>query len=237
MIITPSSKLATSPIAFPPCLKHFWQCNETSGTTLTDAVNGVILNGMAAPTFGTGYVNPGGTTTPTITGTLTNPLTKTCMLLAVGQFNGGLFRLGPSINGAIQLTQSGATLLADTSGTVCPTTVTAYTNSASDMSRTIVVDAWNSATGMRQIECDTVATYTLKATNETNSAPGITTFSFGPTTSSAWGCPNTVTRLYGVAFFVFTGAVPADVRAAIAWMTKEWALGNKAIYPGWLNVA
>lgn len=227
--------LAQTAANFPSC-KHFWDCRETSGTTLTDIINGVVLTGMNGPSFGTGWVKPNGTVSPTVVGNLVNPLTSQCLLIAVGQFNGGLFRLGKLSTGAIQLIQSGIVMISDAAGTGAPVTSVAYTSSASDMSRVVYVDAWNSATGLKQIECDTSTTYTLKNTAETNQAPGITTFSFD-TSSAAWGCPGTVSRLYGAAFFVFAGNVPSDVKPAIAWMTKQWTANNKAIYPGWAGIA
>jgi hypothetical protein len=39
-------------------------------------------------------------------------------------------------------------------------------------------------------------------------------------------------RYFGMATFEFT-TPPADWFTAVDWMTKQWSVGNKALYPGW----
>lgn len=51
---------------------------------------------------------------------------------------------------------------------------------------------------------------------------------------------NNITRiagiaLYGWAGFKFASGIPADVDTAMAWMAAEWSLGNRYLWPGWIE--
>lgn len=41
---------------------------------------------------------------------------------------------------------------------------------------------------------------------------------------------------YGIALFVFDGALPSDFKQALRWMTAQWQAGNKVLWPGWVSV-
>lgn len=41
---------------------------------------------------------------------------------------------------------------------------------------------------------------------------------------------------YGIALFVFDGALPPDFKEALRWMNDEWIAGNKVIWPAWANL-
>lgn len=230
-----------------PSLKHFWPCLQTEigATSLTDIVGGVLLTKssgtIAAPATPDGYSvfpNQAGTGT-TKTGTITPPAGKQFILFSVGQFSGSGFVLGDTSSApVISVLQAGTSNIRDAAARTY--SATAYTNSASIYGRALIVTNYNDASGMQSLECDTNATYTAKtATTTANdvalsgiplSTDGISSLEGG---TAKWACASTTTNLYGVALFIFPGAIPADYRSAIAWMTYQWANGNKAIYPGW----
>jgi len=41
---------------------------------------------------------------------------------------------------------------------------------------------------------------------------------------------------YSAALFVFPDGIPDDYPEALAWMSEQWALGRKLIWPAWENL-
>lgn len=250
-IYTPYSKLATSPIPINstnfPCLKHFWQCSQSDITNkyLADAVGTVNLNaaGIAAGTDSYSVAPNQAASGSTKSGTITPPNGKQFMLFSVGKFGANGFTLGDTSSGpGINLNQGASNSVAAASGKLYPGT--AMTNSSSIYGRALIVTNYNSATGMQTLQCDTSATYTAEtATTTANDslASGVALSADNLASlegaSNKWACSATVTSLYGAALFIFANGLPSDYRSAIAWMTYQWSIGNKVIYPGWYSIA
>lgn len=229
-----------------PALKHFWPCNqsEIGFGFLTDSIAGVKLNKsagtIATPASPDGFsVYPNQVVTgTTITGTLTVPGNKNCILLAVGQFGTNGFGLGNPVGsvGAINVTQPQTAALMDGTNTLNNSVNGAFTNSASIYGRALAV-TWSG--NAQSFEATTTTTITTKTGTAISTATPGTMAAGIAALDNTWSCGSTVTNLYGAAFLVFNGALPPAtfIASMLAWTTYQWSIGNKVIYPGLKGVS
>lgn len=241
MIISPYEQLDTEAQLAPtqanfPALKHFWQCKETSGLTLADAVGGAHLTGSAAMGFGTNFVVPNTAVAAgsnTKVGSFASIATgQYWLLIAVGKFNGGTFGIGDNTTvSRINLGQLG-TQIDDTNGVTgltFPGVPVAYTNSAATYGRA-TLGTLNAAGGLIQVETNIAAVLTTVSTTTTATLTSLNLNSNNA--NNNWLCPVSVTALYGAQFWVFN-ALPKDYLAGIAWTSYQIANGSKVAFPGW----
>ena len=233
MIITPSTALvteATNPATAArfPCVQHFWQCKETSGTSLADAMERCDLTGAASMTFGADYVVPNEVVaTGTLSGTLTNVGTSPCMLIQVAKAAAGGLVIGDGdAEDSLSLARSGGSAIID--GTATDATTQAWTTADTTiMVRALVVKDFGGNAQNISFNCSTNA-YTAHTAFATTNTSDLST---GMTT---WGCASTVTELYGTALFKFaTIPTDAELQGIIAWCGYAWSRGYKTL-PPWL---
>lgn len=233
MNIQPYTEAITVSAANFPCCKLFLKCDETSGTTLTDAISGNAITPGIAMAFDTSNAVKfvaGATASNLSLGKTIAIGTKSALRLTV--CNMGLLpgaNLGTSGLAKITLSSTGMTI-SDGTNTASPSL--APTQSA-------IVGASIS--------------FTSGTANEGTSRQVTLTTLTGPTNGTATPADLTnmgnITHyvtlgstigdfiLYGDALFVFDNGIPADANAAIAWMTARWQAGYKEIYPGWKDLA
>jgi len=239
MIITPLSALVTSTKNPPtrteyPCLRNFWKCEEATGAaSLVDAIAGnnvVAAITRTADGFGVDFTATGAVVSGTM-GTLSTPFIFMC----VGSFNGataGPFFQDGTTGASLDLTKTGGAI--SQAGAPVPAILTAFTQDATTRGRAIAVTTFNNATGMTQVQVDTVATMTATAKDISGGQTSIPMTTAGGTTLTYAAA---AAALYGMAIFTFATTVPANYQAAIAWMAHQWSRGNKVIYPGWKGLS
>lgn len=263
-VTIPYSSIATNNLipataANFPSLKHFWPCNQSEIGLgfLTDSIAGVKLNKstgtIAAPASPDGfsvYPNQANSGT-TVTGTLYTPTADTNSIILFGVMkstSGTLtvgFILGDSVNGnAATLASAGTASFTDGTNNVACTAFTGTTQSVI-YGRALAMHTWNDATasashGIQSFEANT----TTLGTALSRLTSVATVSAFNPThftswgASNGWACTTAITNLYGYAMFSFTAArTPAEILDAVTWMTYQWSIGNKVIYPGWKGVS
>lgn len=243
MIVTPYSALDTSADLAPtqanfPCLKHFWKCDEAAGSNpLVDAIAGsnfpaVTLTKPDAYSVDGTYL---GSALSAESALFTNIGTTPFIFLAVGKFAAATVNIQDQTTGAIvEISQAGAKIAAD-GVTFRPAILTTFTNNSDTRGRAIVVTAFGSATGMQQVECDVDGTTTNTQKDISGSAASLP-FTGTAGNQAALTIGSTSTALYGMALFTFT-AIPANYAAALSWMSYQWSVGNKVIYPGWKGIS
>lgn len=250
MIIKPYSMLATEAFSASdfPCAKHFFPCTEAAGAmTLTDIAGGVVINLSSAITIlDTNAVHIPATEQTSALGTWSVPGTKKVVAFVVGKYaNGGTnyVRLGNSATGdSIKIQGNAGSLVVDAAnslanaGSVSLGAMTQVANSVV-YGRAVVVSAYNSAGGATPYNfntTDTMATGTGVSTAESGLGLGDQIDSLDQVTPSLQVNGNT--SIYGLAWMEFT-TLPSDLAVGLAWMTAQWALGNKAIYPAWKGLS
>lgn len=222
---------------FPAC-KLFFPCNEAAATnTLTDTQQGASLACATLTKPDAFSITSATTTGQTSTGTNFN-LDTPFLLFAVAKGAFPNIRLGISTAGYASLIT--ATPTVDNGGAeTCRGTAFTLNTAGTIYGRANVITAFNSATGQTTYEFTTTSTASALAntpTDATNFATSALTtdgvFTFG---ASGWQ-QGTGTAIYGMAFFKFS-AIPSNLKSALAWMTYQWSIGNKWIYPGWKGVS
>ncbi|MCR4319747.1 MAG: hypothetical protein NUV74_05350 [Candidatus Brocadiaceae bacterium] len=229
---------------FPAC-KHFWSCPQSdigkdfgSGTGgLTDLMgrahllksSGVALAAPASPDGFSVFPNQanGGTT---VQGTLSVPTgTQATLLVSVVETNATAgFILGDYTLGNVVL-MTAANNVGDSDTTA---NGTAFTLVSAKVGRATLVRTWNAlgaaTTGQAQFESNLTSTITDLGDAATTGVPIFT--AWGAT--DQWACASTNTKLYGVALFIFA-SIPSDafVKSLLAWITYQWANGNKWLPP------
>lgn len=224
-----------------PCLKHFFPCSETSGTTITDTIGGVTstFTGLAVSGNGITSTAINNTTSGTFTAFGTNPF----IIFAVGKFGTGVIRIGTAVGVQATLTgAAGGAVLTDGVAINIIMSDFALKTAATIYGRAIVVSAVNTAsTGSRTYEANTSSTVTALTatpTDATNTGGGALTSMPAISTGSAGLAMPIGTALHGIAMFQFaTMPAAATLNAAFAWMTYQWSIGNKSIYPGFKGLS
>lgn len=221
-----------------PSLKHFWKCGQSDiGTTkLTDAMGIAHLSSATAiqtPAAPDGFsVFPSVANGSPVTGTLYAPGTHNCIFLAVGQFStAGLIYGGMGAVGGISLTAAQTASVYDGTNTLNNSVNGAFTSSSSIYGRALAID-WS--TGVTSFEATTTSTITTK----TQTAIGLLSGGVAAVNAS-WNCSSTITNLYGGCFIAFAGALPPNtfIASMLAWLTYQWSVGNKYMYPGLKGIA
>lgn len=221
-----------------PALKHFWKCDQSDiGTTqLTDAMGAAHLSSATAiqtPAAPDGFsVFPSVANGSPVIGTLYAPGTKNCILLAVGRFStAGIIYGGMGTTGGISLTAAQTASVYDGTNTLNNSANGAFTASASIYGRALAID-W--AAGATSFEATTTSTITTK----TQTAIGLLSGGVAAV-NPTWNCSSTITNLYGACFIAFAGALPSNtfIAGMLAWLTYQWSVGNKVMYPGLKGVA
>jgi len=230
-----------------PAVKHFWKCAETSGTTLTDVMRGLVLSGADTMTFGTNYVVPNRTSSAqaTKTGTIVAPNGKPFLFMSVIAGTTSGFSVGDTVNGpCLALAQPAASPILNSNAGIYPGT--AYTNGGATIyGRGLYVSDYNNASGMQTLECTATSTYSAKAATTTaNTTPStaealsVSNLSTLEGATGKWACGANVTALYGAALIVFSATPTAlFLQSIMTWHTYQWANGNKRLYPGLRGVA
>lgn len=244
MIYTPYSALVTPAQLAPtaanfPCLRAFFPCTETSGATLTDTIGGVTLACAGLSNSNAFSVRTTTGTPQAMIGSLPAPGTTPFIVFAVGEFDTGNFRLGDSTLPTVRLTAASPTVQNSLGLESANGTAFALTTASTVYGRAMVISAYNTAsTGQRTYEAPLTAVPTaLTATpTDATNASVLPLPSMG-SMSTAWTMASGK-NLYGIALFTFT-VMPAaaSLQSAFAWMTKQWSIGNKAIYPAWKGIS
>jgi hypothetical protein len=221
-----------------PALKHFFRCTEGAGVNISlhDDVGGIVL-GPSTYTAPDAYsVGPtsNNDNKAFVSGAWVQPNSNKMLIMMVGDFVngvGGYFGLGYSFTGIQELMLHANFVGSD----VFDGTTRIVGNACTAVAGTVV------AVGMLVDFSGNLTTfYTTAAGAYTANAgaamTGVTGISVLPNYSSQGGSTY-INKLYGIAVFHFTGAFPDDVAAAIAWMTANWKVGNKVVYPGWKDIS
>ena len=227
---------------FPAC-KLFFPCNEiAASTTLVDtqqyATLAVASLTRTTNTFGIKTTSGAKTTTGTSI-TLDAPF----FLFAVCD-GGGTYptiTIGGASGGTqIALNTGGPSITDGTSGAVATGTIFTLNTASNIYGRANVLTAFNSSTGQTTYEFTTTSTASALANTATDvtSAGGValtnplSSFNFG---ASGWN-PSSTNGIYGIAFFKFA-TIPTNLKSGLAWMTYQWSIGNKWLYPAWKGVS
>jgi len=210
--------------------KLFWPCNEGSGDTLTDKVNGIVLTDTATAEH----------TEPHAVGFVSASLASVTGLdqVSIGATGAALvcLKVGTSfalsdlkigrVDIGVGLEMSGASTLLHLSsfgsvGGTCPGTAAAGDVMSVGM-------AWDSTSLFTYYGedsdlslVDTDAFGTLSTTLPLNF------------TANASVMNAVASSIYGIAVWDFDSGVPSDVLTAFNWMKDHWTQGDKILYPGW----
>lgn len=243
MIITPyssSSERATGGKWAPtadnfPCCKLYFPCDETSGTTLTDAINGSTVTTSAAVTGSAGLLTiaSGGGVAQTDLGIEIAVGAKSALLMAVLNSAALANLILSDSSGA-----SGNLMALDTtsSNRVSDGTNTANGGNmtAGSMRASCILFTPGTTGEGQKIEC-TSTTYTASAA--ANAAPGDLA-TLGTLTDLVINSVAASSVYGGIGFFVFDSTPSASLlQSMIAWHTWAWANNVKTIYPGLRGVA
>jgi len=241
MIITPNSStnrhasggdLEATATNFPSC-KMFFPCDETSGTTLTDAIAGSVITMPGTISNSAGIITTAGGTAAEVTLASTIPIAaKSALFIVAGTFGAvTIFKInevaGAASGGVIQMSTLTNSLVTD--GTNTATSAAAVTASSA-IAAAMLYTPGTSGEG-QAIECD-ATTYT--AATAVNGAPGdITTMP----TMSYLNLQSTGAsfNLGGIGFFVFDSTPSATlINAIVAECASNW-LNNRKWLPATLK--
>lgn len=226
-----------------PCAKLFFQCNEAAGTnTLTDVIQGAVLT-YAGLTKPDSYSTVSSTTSAQTTSGTTIAIDSPFVWFVVAKGTFPQHRLGStaaststyvSVNSTNPVIADGVTA-AEARGTN-PTLNTVGTI----YGRAMVLSAFNTATGQTTYEFTTTTTASALASTATDAtsfgAIALTNPMTGITFGASGWQQGTGTATYGMAFLKFS-TIPSSLKAGLAWMTYQWSVGNKWIYPGWKGLS
>lgn len=232
MIIKPYSAVRDDAFAaanFPAC-KMFLKFDEGAGTAITDSVSGYSIQSGLTVNWATveNAARITGSASPALGRTITIG-TKSALLFAVANLSTVCFvNLGTAGSTRIGISSTSCTVSDGTNiaATTAPTTGSTFGHAVA-----FVPGTSNEATKYQA--STTVWTAPVSASGSPGDITGIGDVSSFVTSGAVVGNLD----IYGLALFVFDSGIPADVKAAIAWMTAEWQRGNKAIYPGWKGLA
>lgn len=250
MVFVPKSAQAQVPFVAAdfPAVKHFFPCDEVAATnTLSDVVGDVVINYAGLTRTGDGFgVESTSTSAQAVSGTWSTPGTKPFVLFVVGSWaaTGNDMRVGASTGTNINLEGTAPVIVVEDLGSG----VGQYDGDPLELvtantiyGRAMTVSAYNTATGQRTYEFDTSTIGTAEtATPTDNTSTGTVALTTMPAlTLGALGftLQGTTSALYGMVFMEFTSSLPADLLVGLAWMTAEFAAGNKVIYPAWKGLS
>lgn len=224
-----------------PFLKHFWRCEETSGLLLNDSAGTAHINLLSAtpPAFGVGsyggrFVKPNLGSNAGFFTTIPEDITGPAIVFAVLNTSAAGVIIGNTSDVRAVLGQTQPILAdADTTAGVAGGAYAAIATTPG--MRANIVTAWNSLTGQITYVCG-VSADSAGAT-AAGSTSGIGSLNYSAATAVHFTCNNTVSELYMFGIMEFVSAIPGDYLTALAWMTKQAAIGNKVIYPGWYKYA
>lgn len=231
MIIKPYSALATEPQNITSeftFVKHFFQCNETSGATLSDSVGDVVINFAGLSNPNAYSVQSTSTAVQDTAGTWSTAGTKKVVIFAVAHFdNLANFTFGAAGQPQFNLRSSLAPLVTDGGNTVSGTNYT-LTTADTTYGRAFVIATYNAVGGAQTYQFNTTDTSSALTATDTT---GLTTMPAIYT--GAGGFRMSISKpIYGVVWMEFD-TLPANLKVGLAWMTYQWSIGNKVIYPGW----
>lgn len=211
-----------------PSVAHWWKCSETSGSVLADAIGGVTLSNATSMTFAANSVSPARPNSgSTKTGTFAAVGTKPFFLFSVIALTGasGSLVLGDATNG-YSIATSGAVAYDGV------TTVTggAYTLVSGTVGRGVLLRTYNAVGGAEQYESNASTSNALAAVATT----GLVDMDLNQGGGLIWAATPAGAFFYGAMLLVFNGTVPPAkfFKDMTAWLTREWAAGNKVLYPG-----
>lgn len=244
MIIKPYSALATesqniaTDFAF---VKHLFKCNEAAGTTtITDSVGDLVISSGALTKPNANSVQLPVTTSVTTSGTQVAASGKFPVVFAVAEFsNTANFKIGTSAQ-YVNLKTSNPTVSDTPTGATSIGTTYTLTTAATIYGRAFVVNAYNTATGLQTYQFNTTDTATALATTPSDATAtpgGIALTDFAGIGTGASGFQFAAAApIYGICVMYFT-TIPSNLKAGLAWMTYQWSIGNKVIYPGFKGLS
>jgi hypothetical protein len=226
MIIKPYSALDTSAELAQntsnfPAVKHFFQCTEQSGLTLTDSVGGVVVTASSMTFPDTYSVNPVRADAAVTSGTWAS-LTADSLLFVVGN---------PGVAGAIAFGNP-------TSGQGDMIAINAFTTpsvrkTATTVNATAITANAQHAHGMLIDFGGNVTSFDTNGGTYNAKAPVALTGVANASAMQARMTANGYTSIYGMLIMSFSSGLPDDIKAGVLWMYAQWIAGNKVIYPGW----
>lgn len=232
MIIKPYSAIRDEAFAaadYPAC-KLLFKCDEGTGNSLTESVSGLsVATGITLGWSVSNAVRMSALMSNLALGQTIAVGTNSALLMAVTNLSAVSF-VNLGISGSTRLGfMSSAYTASD--GTDTATTAAPTTGAILGIGAGYVPGTSNELTAYQA--STTVWTAPANASGAPGDITDLGNFTHFPTFGSSVGNMD----LYGLALFVFDSGIPADVKAAIAWMTAEWQRGNKAIYPGWKGLS
>ncbi len=237
-----------------PALKNLWQCNQSDigGLWLTDAMGRNNLYLAAAQASGLPkiqtpaapddfsvypYTNQAGSSMLGASPRFVQaPGTKNCVLVVVGKFTTAGFMLGEPIDlglnnyGGIVASQPQTTSIYDGTNTL-DAAAAAFTSTADITGRAVAIDFTNGV--QRNFQTDTAlnANTTMSTVALSSATPAaITALN---TIENDWACVAACTNLYTAQWWIFSGPLPTDIPAMLAWTAAAASTGNKNPYPAW----
>lgn len=217
-----------------PSLKHLFTFDEADGATaLNDSIGDVVLTDAGITRIDANLIVCGSLSNQVTSGTFDILGTKPFAVLGFGSLE--LVRIGiiNAGNSYVQLNTSAPLVRDGVSGGLATGTDYTIAGEGTFSGRANVISAYNSATGQTTYEssADAETINTLAATSTT----AFTSIAPIATGTNGWS-PGTSSALSGFVFLEFD-AIPSDFAVGLGWMTYQWNLGNKWIYPAWRGIS
>lgn len=216
-----------------PCCKMFYSCDETSGLVLAEKISGNDYTLSSALTSAAGIITlPIGVMPEMLLNTPLPVAAKSALLFAVTNLGTvGSIVLSQNVSGGggiMALSNVSANRVGDGTNTATGSNATTGANVGT------AIKYVSGITGEGQSIESTTAAYT--AASAVNAAPGdltsVPTLSYMQISTVV-----SASKLALLSLFVFDAGIPANLSAALTWMTAA-ALNNvKCPYPGWRGLA
>lgn len=247
MLITPYSSIlgATQVASDYPSVKHFFKCDEAagaSGSSIYDSFGGVSQTTTAVITKPDAYsIDTTTSSASVLTGTITPIGTKITMIFAVGTWSiasGWAFGDGSGYNTASTSRITAA--VSGTGGGISDATNTLSPTALALGAGTFGIGGIVDFTGNYRLfgTDSTGASWVLPAGSAVSTATPATLASGISSTGLKLLVPSGHTKQYGFMMCQFA-TMPSDafLQAMSIWQTKNWLVGNKAVYPGLKGLA
>lgn len=223
-----------------PAAKLFFQCNEAAATnTLTDVIQGSVIT-YAGLTKPDAYSVVSSTTTAQTTSGTAIAIDSPFVYFVVAKGAFPTHRLGITTGTYFNVSTTNPAILDGQSSAEARGTNFTLNTASTIYGRANVLSAFDSATGQTTYEFTTTTTASALADTATDATSFGTVALANPMTNLQFGASGfqqgTGTATYGILFMKFT-AIPSNLKAGLAWMTYQWSVGNKWIYPGWKGVS
>lgn len=249
-----------------PCLKHYFRCQETSGSTIYDSKGGLVLD-VSLTNASLGGGTPAGSGVTTLAFNTDRRTIAPNDAITYRRFSAGAWEpvaAGSSVLNFMVARPTAAGLKGAIGVGVPPTYGITFSLAASGagLSHMIVGNAGghytiedgdglsssvNNGNVVAVEDCYAQQVWTpggefkLKVVNTAGATVGALTETAvsavtGAITPNPWMSWNADQEVYCWMIFHFTGGIPADVDKACSWMAHYAILGERYVWPGWIGL-